>query len=225
MAGGGWQYVLEGAAYYTDTPPDDEQLIGDLGYQGAAQISDSTYYAFVDDLAPAVAYLKSTGEWYDPHPWLNVFLPDAATDALVTDVMSTLTLDDIGASGVVLLYPVLTAKLTAPLVRVPEGEVAFLFAVLRTASPDTNALPPATMLAANRELYLRTRGPRRHAVPRRLDPDDGAGLAHAVRRSVGVVRGGQAHVRSVRHPGPGAGDLRGASSLAADCMLAECPKL
>ena len=157
VTSGGWQYVLEGAAYYTDSPPDDEQLIGDLGYQGTAQISDSTYYAFVDDLAPDVAYLKSTGEWYDPHPWLNVFLPDAATDALVTDVMSTLTLDDIGASGVVLLYPVPTAKLTAPLVRVPEGEVTFLFAVLRTASPDTNALPPATMLAANRELYLRTK--------------------------------------------------------------------
>jgi cytokinin dehydrogenase len=157
VTGGGWQYVLEGAAYYTGTPPDDERLIGDLGYEGTAQISDSTYYDFVDDLAPDVAYLKSTGEWYDPHPWLNVFLPDTAAVGLVTDVMSTLTLDDIGASGVVLLYPVPTAKLTTPLVRVPEGEVAFLFAVLRTASPDTDALPPATMLAANRELYLRTK--------------------------------------------------------------------
>ena len=153
--GGGWQYVLEGSAYYTATPPDDAALIGDLGYEGTAQISDSSYYNFVDDLAPVVAYLESTGEWYDPHPWFNIFLPDGATVDYVTGVVDDLTLADIGASGVVLLYPVPTAKLTAPLVRVPEGELAFLFAVLRTASPDTGALPAATMLDANRELYLK----------------------------------------------------------------------
>lgn len=155
VAGGGWQYVLEGSAYYTNTPPDDNALIGDLGYEGAAQISDSTYYDFVDDLAPAVAYLKSTGEWYDPHPWLNVFLPDDAAVEYVTGVMNSATLADIGASGVVLLYPVRTVWLTEPLVRLPTSELAFLFAVLRTASPDTDALPASTMLAANRELYLR----------------------------------------------------------------------
>lgn len=154
--GGGWAYVLEGTAYYTDTPPDDAKLIGDLGYEGTAAISDSTYYAFVDDLAPDVAYLESTGEWYDPHPWFNIFLPDVATDDYVTELMNSLTLADIGASGVVLLYPVPTSKLTAaPLLRVPESEFAFLFAVLRTASPDTDALPTATMLAANRELLLK----------------------------------------------------------------------
>lgn len=154
VTGGGWQYVLEGSAYYTHTPPDDATLIGDLGYEGTAQISDSTYHDFVDDLASVVTYLESTGEWYDPHPWFNIFLPDAATVDYVTGVVNDLTLADIGASGVVLLYPVPTAKLTRPLVRVPEGELAFLFAVLRTASPDTDALPAATMLEANRELYL-----------------------------------------------------------------------
>jgi FAD/FMN-containing dehydrogenase len=155
VTGGGWQFVLEGSKYYTDTPPNDSALIGDLGYEGTAEISDSTYYDFVDDLASAVAYLKSTGEWYDPHPWLNIFLPDAATADYVTSVTDSLTLADIGASGVVLLYPVRTERLTAPLVRVPEGELAFLFAILRTASPDTDALPASTMLDANRELYLR----------------------------------------------------------------------
>jgi FAD/FMN-containing dehydrogenase len=48
-----------------------------------------------------------------------------------------------------------TGKLTAPLLRVPDGELTFLFAVLRTASPDTGALPAATMLAGNRDLYLK----------------------------------------------------------------------
>jgi cytokinin dehydrogenase len=153
----GWQYQLEGAVYYDATPPDDSVVIGDLGYEGAPQIQDFTYEGFVDDLAPAVAYLESTGEWYDPHPWLNVFLPDAATDAFVVSVMADVTLADLGASGVVLLYPVPTARLGAPLLRVPHGELTFLFTLLRTASPDTDALPAATMLVANRALYERVR--------------------------------------------------------------------
>jgi FAD/FMN-containing dehydrogenase len=155
--GGGWQYVLEGAAYYDGTAPDDQALIGDLGYTGMPQITDFTYHDFVDDLASGVAFLKSTGEWFDPHPWLNLFLPDDATDSYVTSVMAGLTPADLGASGLVLLYPVPTEKLTAPLLRVPDSELTFLFAVLRTASPDTGALPAATMLAANRDLYLEAR--------------------------------------------------------------------
>ena len=155
LVNGSWQYALEGAAYYDGTAPDDQALIGDLGYTGAPQIADFTYYDFVDDLAAGVAFLKSTGEWFDPHPWLNLFLPDDATDSYVTSVMADLALPDLGASGLVLLYPVPTGKLSAPLLRVPDSELAFLFAVLRTASPDTGALPAATMLASNRELYLK----------------------------------------------------------------------
>jgi FAD/FMN-containing dehydrogenase len=154
VTGGGWQFVLEGTAYYDGTPPNDQTLIGDLGYEGTPQIQDFSYTDFVDDLAPAVAFLKSTGEWFDPHPWLNIFLPDAATDAYVTGVMDKLTLADIGASGVVLLYPVPSGKLHAPLLRTPDSELTFLFAVLRTAAPDTDALPTATMLEGNRALYL-----------------------------------------------------------------------
>ncbi|HEV3171514.1 MAG TPA: FAD-binding protein [Actinocrinis sp.] len=154
VTGGGWQYVLEGAKYYDATPPDDNALIGDLAFQGPPQIQDFAYADFINVLAPAVAFLQSTGEWYDPHPWLNLFLPDAATDGYVTTAMAGLTTADIGASGVVLLYPVPTAKLTAPLLRVPDGELTFLFAVLRTAAPDTGALPAATMVADNRTMFL-----------------------------------------------------------------------
>lgn len=155
VPGGGWQYELEGTAYYDGTPPDDQALIGDLGYQGAPEIVDFGYFDFVNDLAPAIEYLKSSGEWYDPHPWLNIFLPDDATDAYVAGIVDKLTVADIGASGVVLLYPVLTEKLArTPLLRVPESEVAFLFTLLRTASPDGGALPAAAMLEENRQLYV-----------------------------------------------------------------------
>lgn len=153
--GGGWLYLLEGSAFYDTTPPDDSALIGDLGYVGPPQIQDSTYEAFVDDLAPTVAALKASGEWYDPHPWFDGFLPDAATDALVADTLASTTPADLGASGLILLYPIPTAKLKTPLLAIPPGDLTFLFAVLRTAAPDTGALPAPTLLQANRDLYLR----------------------------------------------------------------------
>ncbi|NUP53638.1 MAG: FAD-binding protein [Catenulispora sp.] len=153
--GGGWQFQLEGAVYYDAVAPDDDAVIGDLGFQGTAEIEEFDYRGFVDDLAPAVAYLKSTGEWYDPHPWYDMLLPDAATDEYVAATMAGLSVGDIGPSGVVLLYPIPTGGLRTPLLRRPEGELVFLFAVLRTAAPDPGALPAAVMQEGNRELYLK----------------------------------------------------------------------
>jgi cytokinin dehydrogenase len=156
---GAWQYVLEGAAYYTGNPPDDSSLIGDLDYlPGTAQISDIDYGDFINILASTVTFLESTGEWYDPHPWLNLFLPDEITDAYVTELMSGLSPASLGASGLVLLYPVPTARFTRPLLRVPHsGDVTFLLSVLYTSAPDTGGLPASTEVASNRELFLRAR--------------------------------------------------------------------
>jgi cytokinin dehydrogenase len=155
---GSWQYYIEAAAYYDSTPPDDEALLGDLHYErGTEQIEDLGYYDFLDRLAPAVAFLESTGEWYDPHPWWNMFLPGSVTDAFVSSVMADLTLADIGASGVILLYPLRTSVLSTPLLRVPDEDVVFILSLLRTAAPDTGALGTDPLLAANKFLYEQAR--------------------------------------------------------------------
>lgn len=153
--GPGWLYYLEAGAYYDLTPPDDQALIGDLHFEsGTAQISDLGYFDFLDRLAPAVTFLESTGEWYDPHPWWNMFLPGSVTDTFVSGVMSDLTEADIGASGVILLYPLRRAALRVPLLRVPDEPVIFLFSVLRTAAPDSGgALSADVMLSDNRALF------------------------------------------------------------------------
>jgi FAD/FMN-containing dehydrogenase len=157
--GPGWLYYLEAGAYYDSRPPDDQKLIGDLHYErGTQQINDLGYFAFLDRLASAVAFLESTGEWFDPHPWWNMFLPGSVTDRFVSGVMAGLTEADIGASGVILLYPLRRSVLRAPLLRVPDEPVIFLFSVLRTAAPDSGgALSAHQMLADNRVLFDRAR--------------------------------------------------------------------
>ncbi len=147
----GWLYTLEAVSF---TAPGDAKLLGDLAYtRGTEQIADLGYFDFLNRLAASVEFLKSIGEWDRPHPWLNVFLPGSATDALVTDVIAHLTPADIGLSGVILLYPVRRRLLRAPLLRVPDEELVFLFTLLKTASP--GAADPDAMVTANRALYER----------------------------------------------------------------------
>lgn len=159
-SGPGWLFFMEAGAYYDTTRPDDHKLIGDLNYTaGTQQITSLRYFAFLNRLAPIVAFLKSTGEWFDPHPWWNLFLPGSVTDGFVSGVMDQLTEADIGASGVILLYPLRRAAFQAPLLRVPDESVFFLFALLRTAAPDSGgALSEEAMLRDNRALFRQARG-------------------------------------------------------------------
>jgi FAD/FMN-containing dehydrogenase len=161
----GWRPVLEAVAFHqTGPPPDDTTLLGDLSYlRGTEEIGDLPYPDFLDRLAPGVAYLKAIGEWARPHPWSNVLLPGSATDAFVSDVLADLTPADIGASGVILLYPIPRPRLRTWLLRVPEEPMVFLFALLKTASP--GAAGPAAMVRANRDLYERLRKAGGHQYP------------------------------------------------------------
>jgi cytokinin dehydrogenase len=165
--GPGWLYYLEAGAYYDSVPPDDDKLTRGLhDDKSLRQISTLSYFDFLDRLAAPIAFLKSTGEWQDPHPWWNMFLPGTATDAFATHVMAGLTEADIGASGVILLYPLRRPAISIPLLRLPREPVVFLFAVLRTAAPDSGgALSTPAMLTANRELFDQARRLGGYAYP------------------------------------------------------------
>ena len=156
---GRWRYLLEAVAYaHGSTPPDDATLIGDLAYErDSEQIDDLPYADFLNRLAEGVAFLRSTGEWYDPHPWWNAFLPDTAADGFVSSVMDGLTLADIGPSGAILLYPLRRSALRTPLLRVPDEPLVFLFSLLKTSTPGAGTLPPAAMVKANRARYDQVR--------------------------------------------------------------------
>ncbi|CAM3622555.1 FAD-binding protein [Nocardiopsis gilva] len=154
----GWRYTLEAASYHDGRTEPDDALLGDLSFErGAEEIEDMTYLDFADRVAPGVEYLKWTGEWYDPHPWLNLLLPDTAVDGFTASVMERLTAADIGPSGVVLLYPVPRALLGTPLPRTPDTRLVFLFALLKTATPGPGVPDADAMIAANRSLYERAR--------------------------------------------------------------------
>src|SRR5690606_23197166 len=93
-----------------------------------------------------------------PSPRLNLLVPDAATDEIVTELLTTLTPADAG--GVALLYPTDRTLVTRPQVRVPEGPVFFLLALLRAVSPPDDAeAAPGHIRMTDRGLSRASRKP------------------------------------------------------------------
>lgn len=150
-APGVWRYLLEAAAYYTPpVVPADAALLNGLGYDRTdEEIDDISYREFQYRMAPGEAALRVSGEWLYPHAWITVFLPAGVTATLVGEILAELTAAELGNSGLALLYPVRTDRLHTPLTRVPDSELAWLFALLRTASID-DPTGGAAMIEANR---------------------------------------------------------------------------
>lgn len=150
-AEGGWQYMLEGVEYFTPpAAPDDAAMLAGLA-PASSQIADMPYFDWLNRIYALVEQLKPLGL---PGPWINVFIPSSATDAYVSSVLADLAPADAG--GVVLLYPIPTARVRAPFVRLPDAPVAFLLAILRTVSPPNDA-DVQRLLQVNRTLYDRAR--------------------------------------------------------------------
>lgn len=150
---GGWRYLLEAAAYYTSpVTPDDAALLRGLSREG--ELEDLTYREFQHRMDPGEAALRATGEWLHPHAWLAVFVPGETVADVVGAVLTGLGAADLGNSGLGLLYPVRADRLRAPLVRIPDSELVWLFALLRTSGADDPAAGPA-MVDANRVCYDR----------------------------------------------------------------------
>jgi FAD/FMN-containing dehydrogenase len=148
----GWVHQLEAATYRT---PDERLLAGLSDTRALAEVEDLTYLEFADRLAPTEEFLRGTGDWLQPHPWWNAFLPDATADTVLDRLVAELTVEDVGATGLILTYPIHTASVTTPLVRLPDTPVVFLIAILRTSPPDQVAVRAA--IADNRRRYDRIR--------------------------------------------------------------------
>ena len=149
--GGSWRYRLDLARHFAaGHAPDDRALLRGLRYErGTERVEDLAHPDFLGRLADGERQLQETGEWFHPHPWLNLLMPARVIEPFVRHVLDGLTQDDIGGSGLVLVYPVPAETLRTPFIRKPAGETAFLFALLRTALPGEEG----SMIAGNRRIY------------------------------------------------------------------------
>jgi FAD/FMN-containing dehydrogenase len=143
----GWTYLLEGVAYYTPpTAPDDTRLLAGLAPAGV-EITELPYFDWLNRIYDLVQQLM---ELRLQSPWLNVFLPAETTDEYVSSVLKDTTPADAG--GVVLLYPIPRSRVRQPFVVLPNSQVVFLLALLRTVNPP-NPAETQRLIEVNRSQY------------------------------------------------------------------------
>ncbi|KAA2261072.1 FAD-binding protein [Solihabitans fulvus] len=145
------RYLIEATTFRSRDGGDDVRL-DDLRHErDTAEVEDLTYWDFLNRLADGEAHLRSTGEWLHAHPWSNLLLPDSAVETVLTGETARRSVDDVGPSGLVLLYPIPRQRLTTPMLDLPDGDPVFLFALLRHAATDDHATV-RRMQDANRAL-------------------------------------------------------------------------
>lgn len=156
--GGGWIYQLNAARFFDPaSPPDDAHLFRKLSVQpSAASVSDVPYLEYVLRVDVVIDFFRQIGLWDGvQHPWFDVFLPETTAEGYVTDVTASLTPEDVGPTGFLLLFPQRRSKLRRPFLRVPEScDWVYLFDIL-TAAPVPGNDPEFVeqMLARNRRLF------------------------------------------------------------------------
>ncbi len=148
---GGWNFKIEVGAYYTPpSTPDDATLLAGLTPDVSSIQFDLPYTVWLGRVGFAEAQLRAIGLWDTPHAWSDLFLADADLEDYVTNVMlPNLSPAGVGA-GLILLYPFRTSLLNRPYAKVPDGEIAWAFDILRF--PFDPTLTEA-LLAENRVLY------------------------------------------------------------------------
>ncbi|MFJ6700898.1 FAD-binding protein [Streptomyces sp. NPDC091272] len=148
---GGWRYKMEAGATYNTTPPDRAKLLAGLSdVRSEAVIEDHTFRDYMFRLDAYEVYLKETGHWYTPKPWLSMFLPGSKTKQFMELAERELNADSLGG-GFLLFYPYYTSKIKTPLAVQPNESVGYLFDLLRFPNPgDPNI---QAMLDQNRRLY------------------------------------------------------------------------
>lgn len=158
---GGWVYQLNAVRFFDPAaPPSDAQLLRGLNYDAStAVIQDVPFLDYAFRVDGAIEFFKQIGLWHDVlHPWYDVFLPDAAVEDYVGDVVPSLTPEDVGTTGFLLLFPLKRSRLRRPLLRVPQDEWVYLFDILTAANvPGPNPEFAARMLQRNRTLFERAR--------------------------------------------------------------------
>ena len=152
---GKWYYYIQ--AEYNFTPPaqpSNEILPEGLHYlRGFEKIYTLPYY---DHMVrnPRFTTIRETGDVKLPHPWLNIFLPDAAIDEFLADTFATLTPADIGIDFPVTFFWINTELCTRPLFRLPNAQFVWLFHLMGTLPDQESA---RQMIIRYRKFFDRAR--------------------------------------------------------------------
>jgi cytokinin dehydrogenase len=147
QADGSWIYLLQAGSYYTppSAPDAASLLLGLHDLRSALGIEDSTLSDFANRVPVDLPV--------QPHPWIDLILPDTAIEGFVSTVEQVLKPLVPGDRFSILLIPMQTRLFTRPLFRAPKTEFAFGFGILRYLPSDAGADVIEQAVTYNRALF------------------------------------------------------------------------
>lgn len=146
---GSWAYLLEAIAFHSSAgAPDDAALLAGLRHLPAAtQAADMSFWEWSTRVPLNLPK--------QPHPWIDLVVPESAIAGFVGDVQATIKPLAPGDRFSILLIPMQPARFTRPLFRAPGERHAFGFGILRFSPFDTNVI--GQILDYNRMLFDKNR--------------------------------------------------------------------
>jgi cytokinin dehydrogenase len=155
---GGWLYQLNAVKFFDPRrPPNDARLLRGLNRPASEAVAtDSPYLNYVMRVDVVIDFFRQIGLWDNvAHPWFDVFLPDHSVERYVDEVIPSLTPEDVGPAGFLLLFPLKRCTTSRPFFRVPHGgDWVFLFDILTSGpGPGNDPAFNQRMLQRNRTLY------------------------------------------------------------------------
>jgi cytokinin dehydrogenase len=155
-------YGLNLAKYFEPSaPPDTVRLLRGLSQPAsAAAVTDQSFQDYAERVDAIIDFFQSIGLFDGTlHPWFDVWLPEETVEKYLADVVPSLTPEDVGLTGFMLLFPIKRSKLTRRFMTVPGNtEWVYLFDILTAAPvPGPDPVFQAKMLARNRTLFEKAR--------------------------------------------------------------------
>jgi hypothetical protein len=119
-----------------------------------AELSTLPYVDYLNRFVPLEQALRSSGQWFFPHPWLTAFVGDRNVESVVNDELAKLTPADLGTFGQIALSAFRRQAVKSPLLRLPSDGLCYAFNVIRIPTTDS-AAEADRLVAANRTTYDR----------------------------------------------------------------------
>jgi len=147
--------------YGPGAPPDGARLLRGLSQPAsAATVTDQPYLSYVLRTDTIIDFFQSIGLFDGVlHPWYDAWLPKETVEKYVGDVIPSLTAEDVGPTGFVLLFPQKRSKLKRRFFKVPDcTEWVYLLDILTAnAVPGPDEAFQKKMLARNGKLFEKAR--------------------------------------------------------------------
>jgi cytokinin dehydrogenase len=201
-SGGRWRHALLAGSFLQDSDehPAAPPWLSVLRVRPGAPIAATSYWEYLDRRTASVAAAKARG---NPNPSFAVLMPERTVAALLSFILGTPD----ASAGIwrVEVIPMITARFTQPLHRMPSAPLAFTLRLQRRATaadaPDHRAMLDANALLSSRARAAGGRIYPPFAPP--LSPDGWQGHygRQTWRRLAAAKR--RYDPRSVLTPGPG----------------------